>query len=342
MDWIKKHYDQFALGVFALALLACSGLIIAKATGFNATFAGLDQEPSRNNTIKPLNMEPLTVANQKLATPVSWNHEPANGNLFVSAHYIIDPATGKLRNIDVLAAGVGLHPPITDAWIKKYSPPLDLLSSTIKEEDPDKDGFSNLEEFLGGGIKQPDGTYSANPSTDPTDPKSMPPYYTKLFLEKWIKVPFLLLFQSFDGDPAKPETLTFGINPLSLRASTEFLSIGQMVPKTKFKVEKFEYKTAMNEKTEVEMDVSELTLRNTETNDTVVLVITKPGNSPDSYASFSYNWPQPAQKIQVKKLQEFVLKPNVKERFKLLDITDTHALIALPDGKQYTVPLLPK
>ncbi len=52
-----------------------------------------------------------------------------------------------------------------------------------KELDPDGDHFTNLEEFLAG--------------TDPTDPKSIPAYFTKLRLVKFDPVPFCLPSRPF-------------------------------------------------------------------------------------------------------------------------------------------------
>ena len=48
--------------------------------------------------------------------------------------------------------------------------------------------------------------------------------------------------------------------------------------------------------------------------------------------------------IRVKKLQEFVLKPEVDDthHYKLIDINDTEAQIQLPDGENYTVTMDPR
>ncbi|MDB6171917.1 MAG: hypothetical protein JWL59_1228 [Chthoniobacteraceae bacterium] len=337
MDWIKKHYDQFALGVIALVLLGFSGFIAMKTFSFNQAFAALETVPQRNDKLPPLDLAPVAEAHEKLTKPVSWAPKKNSGSLFVSIGYIVDPNTGKLTAPGHTSSGGSLHPPVPDSYFLDNH--LDLLSPTALEDDPDKDLFSNLDEYLNGGKKNAAGEPE---STSPVDPKDHPPYYTKLYLEQWIKVPFLLLFQSVDGDPAKPETLTFGINPKSLKQPTEFLKIGETVRNTKFRVEKYEAKTAFNKKIEEEEDVSELTLKNTETGESVVLVVAKLTDSPDSYAAFTYIWPQPHQAIKVKKLQEFVLKPNLQEKFKVLDIKADHAVIALPGGGEYTVPLLKK
>jgi hypothetical protein len=116
------------------------------------------------------------------------------------------------------------------------------------------------------------------------------------------------------------------------------------VPNTKFKLVKFEFKEAYNDKIQEKEDVSELTLEDTETHDKIVLIYNKIIDSPDVYANFEYEWPQPAQIIRVKKLQEFVLKPEVDDvhHYKLIDINDTEAQIKLPNGENYTVTKDPR
>ena len=90
-------------------------------------------------------------------------------------------------------------------------------------------------------------------------------------------VPFRLLFNGYDGNPKKdaPDKFSFQINTIDLRQPSEFLKIGDTVTKTKWKLAKFEYKTVINPKTEEPEDVSELTLVNTETKKTLVLILNR-------------------------------------------------------------------
>ena len=84
-------------------------------------------------------------------------------------------------------------------------------------------------------------------------------------------------------------------------------------------------------------DVSELTLENTDTRETIVLVKEKVTDSPDSYGLFDYLHPQPPIQIRVKKGQEFVLLPEKDKKYKLVDIKEGEAVIALPSGEKITV-----
>ena len=333
MDWIKKNSDKFALAVLALLLLVFSALIILRTTSFGETFASIQTAPPRNDQIPAVDTTVIQAAQQQLDKPVLWqpDHEK-HGPLFVSRPYLIGP-DGQPERTD---KGGMLRPPVPNQWLTEFG--LNILSSTVLEEDPDKDGFSTLDEFLGADRSPANGIADA---TDPTKADSRPPYHTKLFVKQYIRVPFRLLFNAFDGDPKQPDKMEFQINTLDLRQPTMFLKIGEQVTNTKFKLEKFEPKFIRNESTGEDSDVSELTIINSETQERVVLVLTKVTDSPDSYALFEYRWPQPPLNFQVKKNQEFVLKPLITERYKLIDIKETEALIQLPNGEKYTVPRLP-
>lgn len=326
MDWIKKRYDQFILLLAALALIAFGVMIMLKTGAFNETFAGALTNPPKNNTIPPLKLERIEEAKKDLEKPPVWaigDQAHPKGSLFVSEVYVISketqlptkPTSDSFRKHSVTGQ------PIPNTWFMENG--LPLTKSDVALQDPDQDGFANEDEWLG--------------KTNPNDKESHPPYYTKLHFKQMKTIPFRLIFNSYDGDPKKPEGMTFQINTLDLRQPSEFLPIGATVSRTKFKIEKFEFKERLNDKTMEKEDVSELTVVNTENQDVVVLVLTKVTNSPDVYAIFDYVWPQPPLVFEVKRLGEFVLRPETDKRYKLIDIKPTEAVIQLPSGDKYTV-----
>lgn len=339
MDWIKKNSDQFVLALLALVLLLLSGFMIFKSLNFGESFSAIQTTPPRNDTVPPLQMAVMTEAQQSVEKPAQWSPKPpaggkTAGSLFVSDPYFVE--NGKLTKLDVRGMNFS---PVPNAWLKKYG--LSLLDPKVLDDDPDKDGFTNVEEFLGASrtreTKNPEGDPD---STNPLDKESHPPYYALLWLKQWIRVPFNLIFMGYDGDPAKPDTLNFQINAASLSQPTQFLKLGQPVEGSKYRAEKFESKTKLNPSTGLDEDVSELTLLNTESNEAVVLPKGRLVNSPDSFALFVYRWPEPAQEFKVRKLQEFVLRPIVAEKYKLIDIKEDEAVILLPSGEKYVVPNL--
>ena len=180
MNWIKTNYERAILIFFAIALLACSGLVGWMAFSFPESFSGRKNLKAPDNKISALDFTSVAEAAALADAPRTWSlHE---GSLFVSRIYVLKG--GKPPLINPTESDVPIHPPISNAWIQKYG--LDFSDSKLKDQDPDGDGFTNLEEFLGG--------------ADPTDPKSHPPFYTKLRLKNFISKPFFLKFSGDSGD----------------------------------------------------------------------------------------------------------------------------------------------
>ena len=84
-----------------------------------------------------------------------------------------------------------------------------------------------------------------------------------------------------------------------------------------------------------------MTLLDTEFNTTIILIKGQVTDSPDAYAKFQYLWLKPSVDLVVKKLQQFVLKPEADQRYKLLDINAEGAQIQTPSGEKVAIPNLP-
>ncbi|MGB8354415.1 MAG: Amuc_1099 family pilus-like system protein [Chthoniobacteraceae bacterium] len=311
MDWIKKNYEKFALLLVALALLAVSVFLILGVRTFLASFEGLKAPVVESNKVPDLEpvLKPLEDAKASIQKPGAWTGH--QGSLFVSRRYIlkdpdlIDPFDPK--------TGMQLHPPVPNEWFIKYN--LDITDPDILTQDADGDGFTNLDEF--------------NAGTDPLDKNSHPAYTTKLKLAKFIQVKFRLLFS------AQPDADSYQINTVDLNQPSQILKIGDQIVGTKFKLIKFEPKS-MTDSNGIDHNISELTIQNTETGAQVVLIYDKQADSPDSYAVFKYLWNNT--QITVKKDQEFVLKPEVDVKYKLIDINDQEAVIQTATGDKIKIP----
>lgn len=217
---------------------------------------------------------------------------------------------------------------IPDAWFLQNGLPLD--DPTVPLQDPDQDGFTNEDEW--------------REHTDPKNKESHPAYYTKLFLDRCEEVPFRFILKTYAGDPAKdrPERMRFQIDTLDLRQPADFLALGDMIPNTKYKLDKFVQKFAPNPLGKD--DISELTVVDTVTGQKVLLILNKIANDPDVYANFAYEWmplgkSPGVHKIRVKVSQEFVLRPLVDDQhhYKLLDVNHQEARIQSPTGEIYIV-----
>jgi hypothetical protein len=160
--------------------------------------------------------------------------------------------------------------------------------------------------------------------------------WSQLRLVRVIKQPFRILFNAYDGDPKKPESLEFQINVVDVNEPSQFVKIGDIIAQTKFKVIKFEEKIASPRGSAG--DFSELTLTNTETGKEVVLTLGRITDTPDSYALLCYLWDNT--EFMVKKGAEFVLPPDITLKYRLIDVTESEASIKTPSGQEVTVPSL--
>lgn len=336
MDWIKKHTDQFALALAALVLLALSVLVFLKAQAFGEGFSAAMSSPPHSKDVAKIPTTDIDNAQKRFVEPTQWAEKSGDKSLFTALKFINNEGVLKKAGEGDLKSG---QRGIPKSWLQKYD--LDFLSPSVLDDDPDKDGFTNYDEFIGPDLTEGDGADSTNPK----DKNSHPPYYTKLFLKQWIKIPFLVTFQSYDGDPRRPQDMTFQINAISRASKTEFLKLGETVANSQFRLEKYEEKKRVDKVNDVDEDVSELSIKNTETNEIVVLVLGKKTDSPDSYGYFLYLWPDASkpQEIKPKKLGEFVLKPDIQQKYKLVDIKEDGAVIQLPGSdKTYNVPTVQK
>ena len=307
MEWLKKNYEKAVLAITALVLLACAGLIISNVQSFPEQFAGRDSSKPQDNTIKPYPTDVLLAAVDRVKNPRTWGVH--DGSLFVSRPYVLKENV----LIDPTESPSNLHDPITNSWLLKHG--LPYWESDIKDQDPDEDRFTNLEEFLA--------------DTDPRDKASVPPYYTKLQLQKFISVPFRLIFTG------SPDEGTYTINTKDRGGKTQFLKIGETIEGTPYKLLSYEPKTIT--KDEIEVDVSELTIENTATKQKIVLVTRKEANDPTSFGEFLYLYDNSV--FKVKKDDEFTLAPEADHKYKLIDISEAEAVIKdLKTGEQHKIP----
>jgi len=321
MDWIKKNYDRCLLLLLAIALLGSSVSVILSIKSYPERFAPIQAEVVHGKKVTSLETEALERAKEALTKPAAW--ESHTGSLYISRKYVArhDDATGMDLLINPFEQGSApLHPPIPNEWFLKNNLGERILDADVLEQDPDKDGFTNLDEFLG--------------KTDPQEPTSHPSYLTKLRLKKFMQTPFRLKFEAYDDDG------NFQINTVDVHQPTQFVKMGETIAGTKYKVVKFESKAEPNPKTGVNKDISELVVENIENGNRVVLVVGTQVNSPDQFARFAFLWDHT--EFTVKKEQKFFLKPEPGIEYKLVDIRENEALIMTvkPEGAPIKVPHL--
>lgn len=296
MNSLREHYERVLLIAAAAVLFVCSISIWRNAASFGSRLGVLPRFPTSKSVSPMAQAQELEAAVEKLHQPPQWTFGGRSG-LFVPEKHFIGanglPAT--LQTTDV-------HPPVPNEWLEQFG--LPIADADVLEQDPDNDGFNNLDEWAG--------------HTNPMDTNSHPEYYTKLKLRSTTEEPFRLVFSSWVGD-------TFAINTIDMKQPTQFVRVGDSIKGTRFKVAKFVEKYQPN-KYGTNIDVSELTLEQEETNQQLTVVKEKVAISPESVATFIYTWGG-RQEFQVRKDQEFSLKPQEHIKYKLIDVGQTKAMI---------------
>ncbi len=300
MEWIKSNYDRVALAVVALICLLLCALSVSWAFAFSDFFAERNSKKPKDGKVGAAELASLSEGGKALANPGKWN--PYDGAMLASRVYIFKG--GEL--IDPFEGDKPLHPPVPNDWLIKYD--LDYSQNNILNSDPDGDGFTVLEEWKTG--------------ADPTDSKSMPPYWSKLRLSNSERIPFKV---KFSGTPDGGQTFT--INFIDDRSKpTGFLEMNETVKiaGVPYTLVKYEAKTVTTN--DFEKDVSELTLEDKTTGEKIVLVCNQIIDSPTIYAVFlNLLDGQPLPKV--KKGDSFTMPQAPDQSFLLEDISDEKAVI---------------
>jgi hypothetical protein len=294
-EWIKAHHDRVALIAAGVFLFISAVSIWWNAIQFGNRLVVQPGAPPKNASPPPLAAE-LDRATKRLQRPSQWKSSTRSG-LFVPEKHFIGanglPAT--LQNTQV-------HAPVPNDWFEKFG--LPVQDADVLEQDQDGDGFTNLDEWQGG--------------TDPISKDSHPDYLTKLHLVSATEEPFRFVFASWVGD-------TFALNTIDQSEPTQFLKVGDVIRGTDFKIVKFTEKHERNQYG-TNVDVSELFLKHQDTHVQVTLVKEKIATSPQSVATFVYTW-SGRREFEVRKDQEFSLKPVEEINYKLLDVQPNKAVI---------------
>ncbi len=342
MNWIRAHYDRFAVLVAALFLLLCAIFIWRAAAGFNENFGTLGTGPRKAAAPTDKALE-LQAARQKLAQPPKWTATGRSG-LFVPEKHFIGPA-----GLPVTLQNTQVHAPVPNEWLEQNN--LPIAETDVLEQDPDGDGYTNLEEWQN--------------HTNPNDKVSHPPFIAKLKLKAVNREPFPLVFSASPAagtfqlnyiDPKNPPGSdgTARVDPakdaLLARMGEPILRYDQAQRKmveTGFRVvdftENFQDIPVGGTVEGGKKDVSELTIENTETKQRTTLIKEKTVISPESVGTFVYLWGE-RRELTIKTGEEFSLPPQTEIRYKLIDVQPDKAIIVnlqKPEERIEVAPLNP-
>ena len=328
MTWIKENYDRFLLALAATALLVCAAWLFISTRRFQETFKELQGQVVHSQKIPSVDLDRIAAQHDKFKNPDLWKPAPLPDGrrlpLFVSVPYLAKPgppdASGNPTKelSDPITDPNPLHPPVPNKWFFDHK--LDALAVDALSDDPDGDGFTNLEEF--------------NAGTDPSNKASHPPYLGKLFFRRFEQRPFRLVFSARVNQIVQ-------LNPRDLNESTLFLKVGDIIKGSPYKVVDLKIQEEFDQSVGIKRDTSVVTLENQETHERIELPKEKEINSPDSIAYLQFTLG--AQKeFPLKKSQQFALPPEPNVRYRLVDVTPGEAtLLRETDNQTLRLPLTP-
>src|SRR5438552_4491424 len=177
MDWVRAHYERVLLISAAVVLFLSSVLIWRSAARFSSQLAVMPPAPSLKSVSPLEKAQELQAAAEKLHRPPQWTFGGRSGLFVPEKHFIGtngQPAT--LQTTEV-------HPPVPNEWLDQFG--LPIAENDVLTQDPDGDGFNNLEEWQG--------------HTNPTEKESRPPYTVKLKLKSYSQEAFPFIFSAVPG-----------------------------------------------------------------------------------------------------------------------------------------------
>ncbi len=182
---LKKNYDKALLVAGGILAIAGSGLLMTNAASFKSQFT-VEEKPTKNE-LSPLNIGLADAAVKQLETgPAAWQR-PKLGqhktvSLFASTPFLLQK--DKPEPVDLLAdSSTPVRAPVENWWF--FTNDLDITSVDILKQDPDRDGFTNEDEF--------------REQTNPNTSVSKPTWISKLYYTERVADPLTLRLTTFDA-----------------------------------------------------------------------------------------------------------------------------------------------
>lgn len=185
MDWFKKNYDRALVIIFGAAALLVSGYLIFRAMNFRAGVELAEATPG--SRLEPLSDELVGAALTRLKSFEPWVRPKLGAKkivpLYVSTPFVV-MNDQPLEPFDMMAEDAQqLRPPIENWWLVENN--LNYTSIDVKQNDPDRDNFTNLDEW--------------EAKTDPNNPLSKPTFITKLYYAERLEEPLSMRLSFYDA-----------------------------------------------------------------------------------------------------------------------------------------------
>ncbi len=224
---MKDSWEKFLLISLGLIVAAVSGFFIFKAWTFGGGFglpsSDADSEMPKTKTKR------TDAASNFITETIQWElpNKGVGGSplpLFVSIPMVeID---GRLVNM-LDPEEEPIRPPVSNKWLMDNN--LAFLTRAVLSNDPDDDGYTNLEEWHG--------------QTNPKDGASHPPYANKLFMVSRQAQIYRAVFA------VKPDDTRFQIKRMATgkwQQKNFYLRQGETSPDGQIRIDGFEQKQVVN------------------------------------------------------------------------------------------------
>lgn len=173
MDWVKKNVELALLFGVLILLLGVSLFKVATFSVNSSVEGGLNENTGPAKVRQDLDQ--YSDLEKRMKQNLEWKANENGHRLFISRKLEWLANENKLKLYRPDEAGVdGIAP----AWKEQYG--FSLSDPTVAEQDADKDGFTNKDEYLA--------------KTNPLEAESKPPYTSKLRLAKFEAKPYSLQF----------------------------------------------------------------------------------------------------------------------------------------------------
>jgi len=312
----SKQWDKFLLLAVAVVVIGLSALFAMKALAFGALF-GIERGAKSDEL--PVTLEDRATGATAFVEKAQTWATPSKGEgtklkqvpLFVSVPIV--EAGGKLIDMSDPEAPQ-LRSPVTNTWLTSNN--LDFLNSSVLSQDPDGDGFTNLEEW--------------EAKTGPVDPKSHPPYAGKLIFASRQQEVYMLRFS------AKPDAERFQIMRIPTakwpQRDSEMMKVGEISKDQQFRIESFEEKRAVNN-VGIEADATEVTITYLPKQETAVLVKGIDTPIPTHFAEMKFEL-DPQFKQYVKEGETFNLTIDPDTKYRVTKVNEDSVVITYQTGTE--------
>src|SRR5436853_504898 len=137
MNWVRAHYEAVFLIATAAVLFLSSIFIWRNAANFGSQLAVMPPAPSLKSVSPLAKAEELASAAGKLHQPAQWTFGGRSGLFVPEKHFI--GANGQPATLQTTE----VHPPVPNEWLEQFG--LPITDADVLEQDPDGDGFNNLD-----------------------------------------------------------------------------------------------------------------------------------------------------------------------------------------------------